>query len=163
MLAKILIGVFGVFITFQSLGFSPIMGNLKVSQAQCGGESFLWKKHDNVILSGNYLVLGGKYEKDIPVDGEECRFEDRYLRTEAELEVQKNGVAIENSQLVAQKRVITCHNFSKSNEGVVTTKEIEAPLLKVRIEMEERDFRITLEERNLCDGEVTLEATHNIP
>ena len=148
--------------TVSSYGFSPIMGNLKVNQATCGGESFLWKKHDNIILSGSYLVLGGKFEKDIPVQGEECRFEDRYVRSEAELEIQKDGSAIENAQLVAQKRVITCFQAGNSVEADIKTVEIESPLLKSKVVMEGRDFRITIEERELCDGEVVIEAAHNI-
>jgi hypothetical protein len=160
---KLLSFLFALLIMGPSFGFSPIMGNLKVNQASCGGESFLWKKHDNVILSGNYLVLAGKFEKDIPVAGEECRFEDRYLRTDSDLEVQKDGTAIERSQLVAQKRIIKCFNYSKSNEAEVSTKEIESPLLRTTIEMEGHDFKMTLEERTLCDGQVVLDLSHNIP
>lgn len=147
----------------SAFGFSPIMGNLKVNQAECRGESFLWKKHDSVILSGSYLVLGGSYEKDIPVQGEECRFEDRYLRRDAELDIQKDGTAIERASLVAQKRVITCFDYTKASEPKKTVSEIESPLTRVVVEMQGRDFKVTLEERDLCDGEVVLELSHNIP
>lgn len=143
--------------------FSPLMGNFKVIGAKCSGESFLWKKHDKVVLSGDVLAIGGVFEKIDSEENEECRFQDIYRRVKQSSSF-TNGDAREVSVLLPQFRRVGCWktaNGERVGEATMAESKVETPLPMVEINKVGSRFEITIEERDLCDSEVKLELTHN--
>ncbi len=142
--------------------FSPLMGNFKVVSAQCSGESFLWKKNDSVVLSGNILAIGGVHEKIEMEENEECRFQDIYSRIRQSSSF--NGdEAREESVLVSEFKRIACWklvNGERVGDPVIVKEKIVTPLSVVEIQKKGSQVNMTIEERDLCDSQVTLELAH---
>jgi hypothetical protein len=151
-------------LSFASFGqrFSPLMGNFKVVSAQCSGESFLWKKNDSVVLSGNILAIGGVHEKIEMGENEECRFQDIYTRVKQSSSF-SGDEAREESVLISEFKRITCwklKNGERIGNPVIVKEKVVNPLSMVEIQKKGGQIDITIDERDLCDSQVTLELAH---
>lgn len=143
-------------------GESPIVGNLKVVSAQCGGDKFLWKKSDEIILTGELLVLGGNFEKEDQSADEACRVQDIYKRVQDSLKLTSAG-AHEDARLIPVKRRVTCWkvgDVKSMNNPDVSEEEIIAPLEEISLHQFEKRVTASLEESELCQTRVELELSH---
>lgn len=147
----------------SSHAFSPLMGNFKIVNANCGGEQVLWKKHDKVKLTGNFLVLTGKMETES--ENRECRFGDIYTRVSSNLS-DVNGNVTEIAALKPEARKIECFDLVDgqriSEKGEVKIVEIEAPLTVFKGVKEGSSVSIQVDENELCQGVAIFNLDHSL-
>jgi hypothetical protein len=143
---------------------NTIIGKFKVIKANCGGESFLWKKQDKIISVGGVLFVKGHYVGGEDFD-EDCRYEARYRKEIEEITATENHVE-EVFTLKAIGRKVYCFSEELTdNNGAqkvdVKSVPMEAPLSKVTFINNNGNISFKMSEFELCDGEVTLELAHD--
>lgn len=136
---------------------TPLMGNYKISKAVCNGEEMIWKKHDKIIFSGGFLIVGGNLTS--VEDNKECRFQDIYSRLH-ESAGMVNEAYNETSSLLPVKRREACWDL-KDGTRVEESKamkesEITNNLTRLVAKKEGHALTIQIDESSLCDGLVTL-------
>ncbi len=139
-----------------------IIGKFKVIMAKCDGESFLWKKQDKMVSSGDVLIIRGDYVDTNSYEST-CRFEDRYQRVRTDLKVAEKEVS-EVYSLKGIERTITCFNESAASEAMIPQVKkvpMNAQLDRVVLTKEDNKISAKLPEYDLCAGEVTLELDHD--
>lgn len=140
---------------------SVIIGKFKVIIAKCDGESFLWKKQDKIVSTGDILLVKGDYVAD---DAEgDCRFEDSYKKVRKDLNVKENQVE-ETYELKAVERKVYCFDRAIAS-GEDSDKNKVSPadesLGKMSLTKKGHSISMKISEEELCEGEVTLELAHD--
>jgi len=150
-------------LSHSSLGSSPLMGNYSVVKATCEDFSFVWKKHDRVVFTGEKMVLSGLSESI--EESKKCRFEDVYLLKSAQSDL-KNGTYHKTAQLAATTRIETCINLD--DEFVMASdadkKRMEIPenqiLQEIQAQKKGRTITLKIRDRASCDELLEIELTH---
>ncbi|MEC7278245.1 MAG: hypothetical protein VXV96_18125 [Bdellovibrionota bacterium] len=139
---------------FLSSGFAteaPVIGKFDIESAQCDGERFLWKKHDQIIISQKVLALEGEMTERSSEE-EKCRFQDVFRLNE-------DGVFEGSSRNIICYDVIDGEKASKARVEVV---EVMNQVLKVDKERISTGAKVSLIGMELCQGELSLELSYSI-
>ena len=141
-----------------------IIGKFKVIKANCGGESFLWKKQDKVISIGDSLFIKGDYVGGSDFE-ENCRYKDQYRKIHKSV-IETGGTVEEVSQLEPVARKVYClkdetFNDSEEQKQIIKTVSMGETLKKVTLRKVGNGIEMKISEFELCDGEVTLELAHD--
>lgn len=139
---------------FLSSGFAteaPVIGKFDIESAHCDGEQFLWKKHDQIIISQKVLALEGEMTERNSEE-EKCRFQDVFRLNE-------DGVFEGSSRNIICYDVINGEKASKARVEVV---EVMNQVLKVEKERISTGAKVSLIGMELCQGELSLELSYSI-
>ncbi len=144
-----------LFFILASLAFAKgnqVVGKFDIDSAQCDGDNFLWKKHDQIILSQKVLAFEGIQREE---DDELCRFQDVYRLNEESKTV-----------YTSSQRNILCWKLEegeKSSKAKVDVESTPPKSLSIKTESRARGAKLTIEGTSLCPGILTMDLSFHLP
>ena len=125
---------------------APVLGKFNIESAQCDGESFLWKKHDQVIVSQKVIAFEGVHSEE---ENSLCRFQEVYRMNE-----EVKGIFTTSQKNLLCWEMVAGKKASKAN---VTVESTPLKSLSIQAESKSRGAQLTIEGTELCQGVLILD------
>lgn len=149
---KTIIVLFFIAFAGQSFGEDNFpVGKFDIDSAQCDGENFLWKKHDQIIISKKVIAFEGVHSED---ENELCRFQDVYRLNQDIKEIYTSS----------QKNLLCWQMLGGEKSSKATVKVESTPIrsLNIKAKSKARGAELSLEGTELCSGKLTMDLSFHI-